>query len=35
MKDLIGINVRVILNDSTGFVTISGRVVNVYERFLL
>lgn len=35
MKELIGINVRIVLNDSTGFVTISGKVVNVFDRFIL
>lgn len=35
MNNLIGVNVRIILNDSNGYVTISGRVVDVFERFLL
>jgi RNase P/RNase MRP subunit p29 len=35
MKELIGINVRIVLNDSSGFVTISGKVVNVFDRFIL
>lgn len=35
MKELIGINVRIVMNDTSGFVTISGKVVNVYDQFLL
>jgi len=35
MKNLIGINVRISLNDNSGFVTISGKVIDVLERFLL
>jgi RNase P/RNase MRP subunit p29 len=35
MNNLIGVNVRIILNDSNGYVTISGRVIDVFERFLL
>jgi RNase P/RNase MRP subunit p29 len=35
MKNLVGINVRIILNDNTGYITITGKVVDVFERFLL
>jgi len=35
MNELIGIKVRIVLNDTSGFVTISGLVINVFDRFLL
>jgi RNase P/RNase MRP subunit p29 len=35
MEELIGLNVKLFLNNTSGFITIKGRVVNVFDHFIL
>lgn len=35
MKELIGLKVKIALNTSSGFLTLVGKVINVYDQFIL
>lgn len=35
MKNLIGLKVKIALNAATGFITIVGKVVDVFDQFIL
>ncbi|MDD3123164.1 MAG: hypothetical protein PHC62_06625 [Candidatus Izemoplasmatales bacterium] len=35
MEEIFGMNVRLSLNDTHGFVTLTGKVIKISEHFLL
>ncbi len=35
MDELLGLNVRISLNDTHGFITLTGKVIKLSEHFLL
>lgn len=35
MQELIGLKVKITLNSVSGFITLNGRVVNVFDSFIL
>ena len=35
MEELIGLKVKVVLNNTSGFITITGKVIKVFDNFIL
>jgi len=35
MKELIGLKIKIALNATTGFITLVGKVINIYDQFVL
>ncbi len=35
MEELIGLNVKIVLNNTSGFITMTGEVIRVFDHFIL